>query len=84
MFIVAFAKSTISRIRVQSWYNRFKKGQEDVNGDSRSGHPSTLTTDNNVEAVKQIILDSCRMTIRAGANDVGILFGPSKQVLQMF
>ena len=31
---VAFGESTISRTQVQLWYNRFKKGREDVNDDA--------------------------------------------------
>ena len=31
----------------------------DVNNDARHGRPSTSTTDENMEAVKKIILDNC-------------------------
>ena len=39
---VAFGESTMSRIHVQLWYNRFKEGREDINDDARPGCPSTL------------------------------------------
>ena len=32
----AFGESTMSRKQVQLWYNRFKKGWEDVNDDARA------------------------------------------------
>ena len=51
------------------WYNRFEEGREDVNDDTRPGHPSTPTTD---EAVKKMILDNRRITIREVVDDVGI------------
>ena len=38
MLTVLFGKSTISRTQVQLWYNRFKKGREDVNDDVHPGH----------------------------------------------
>ena len=42
----------------QLWYNGFKEGAEDVNGDVRPGRPSMSTTDENIEAVvKKMILD---------------------------
>ena len=34
---VAFGESTMSRTQVQLWYNRFKKGRENVNDDARPG-----------------------------------------------
>ena len=36
---------------------------EDVNDDARSGRLSTSTTDENMEAVKKLILDNHRITI---------------------
>ena len=54
------------------WYNRFKKGREDVNDDARPDCRSTSTTDESIEAVKKMILDNCQITIREVADDVGI------------
>ena len=45
------------------------------NDDARLGRPSTSTTDENIEAVKKIILNNCRITIREVADDVGLSFG---------
>ena len=36
MLTVALGESTMSRKHVQLWYNRFKEGRKDVNGDARS------------------------------------------------
>ena len=49
MLTVALGKSTMNRTQVQLWYNRFKQGQEDVNDDASSCHPSTPTTNENIE-----------------------------------
>ena len=35
MLIVAFGEVTMNRTQVQLWYNRFKKGREDVNDNAR-------------------------------------------------
>ena len=45
----------MSRTQLQLWYNRLQEGQEDVNDNFRPGRPNTLTTDENVEAVKKMI-----------------------------
>ena len=51
-----------------------KKGREDVSDDARPGSPSTSTTDENIEAVKKIILDNRGITIREVADDIIISF----------
>ena len=55
MLTVAFDKSTISRTKVKFWYNRFKEGREDFNDNARSGHSSTSSINENIEAVKKMI-----------------------------
>ena len=62
----------MSRTQVQLCYNRFKEGREDVNDNARPGRP--LTSDENTEAVKEIILVNRRIAIRDVADDVGISF----------
>ena len=54
MFTMALSESTMSRTQVQLWYNRFKECREDVNDNARSGRPSTSTTDENIEAMKEM------------------------------
>ena len=49
-----------------------KEHREDVNDNARLG---TLTTDGNIEAVKKMILDNRRITMREVAVDVGKSFG---------
>ena len=79
---VTFDESTVSRTQVQLWCNRFKEGREDVNDDARSGRPSTSTTDDNIEAVKKMNLDNCRLTIKEVADDVGIWFGSCQAIFK--
>ena len=66
----------MSRPQVQLSYNRFKEGREDVNDDI----PSTSTTGENIKAVKEMILDNRRITIREIGNDVGISFGSCQAI----
>ena len=70
----AFGESTVNRTQVQLCYNRFKEGRQNVNDDARPGRPNTLTTDENIEAVKKIILDNRRIPIREIADDLVISF----------
>ena len=75
MLVVTFGESTRSITQVQLWYNRFKEDREDVNDDGRPGRPNMSTIKENIEAVKKMILDNRRNTIRELADDVGISFG---------
>ena len=59
-------ESTMSRIRVQLWYNRIKEGREDVNDNASPGRPTTSITD--------------EYTIREVADDVGISFGTCQAI----
>ena len=71
------------RTQVQLWYNRFKEGQEDVNDDTCPGRPRTSTIYENIEAVKIMILDNRRITIKeVAADDVGISFGSCQAIFK--
>ena len=50
MLTVAIGESTMTRVKVQLWYNWFKEGRENVNKDARSVRLSTLKTDENIDA----------------------------------
>ena len=65
----------MSKTRVYEWYKRFQDGDEDVEDDERPGRPSTSTPDENVEKVKEMVMNDRRITIREVADDVGISIG---------
>ena len=63
------------RIQVQLQHNWFKEGREDVNDEACPGRLSTTRTDKNIEAMKKMIVDNRRITIREVADDIGKSFG---------
>ena len=71
---VVFGNSTMSRTQVQLWYNQFREDFEYFNNDARFGRPSTSITDENIEAVKKMIFDNCRIMISEDAYDVVISY----------
>ena len=77
---MAFGNTSVSRTRVQLWYNWFKEGREDVSYNTCTGRPSTRTTDENIKAVKKIILDNCQVTIREVAAADSISFGSCQAI----
>ena len=72
MLTKAYGESAMSKRRVYEWYKLFQDGCENVEDDERPGHPSTSTTDGNLEKVKEMVMNDCRITIREVANDTGI------------
>ena len=80
MLTVVFGESTMSWTQFQLWYNRFMQGQVDVNEDAHPGSPSTSTTNENIEAVKKMILDNHGIIIKEIADDVGISFGSCQAI----
>ena len=72
MLKVAYGECTVSQKRVYKWYKVFAEGREEVNVDARPGRPNTSTTNQNTEAVKKIVMENRRITIREVAEDVGI------------
>ena len=77
---LAFGESTMIRTQVQLWYNQFKEGRKDVNDGAHPGRPITSTTDENIEAMKKMILYNRRMTTRETAYNVDISFGSSQTI----
>ena len=80
ILIKAYGESAMGKTRVYEWYKRFQDGREDVEDDERPGHPSTSTTDENVEKVKEMVMNDCRITIREVADDVGISIGSCHKI----
>ena len=74
MLTVAFDESTINRKQVQLWYNRFKESREDVNDDAHPGHPSMSITNDNIKAVKKMILLMMFAYVRLKANSFYVRF----------
>ena len=75
MLKVAYGECTVIQKSVYKWYKLFTEGREEVNDDAHPGRPSTSTTNENTEAVKKIVMENRRITIREVAEDVGISVG---------
>ncbi|XP_025153825.1 putative uncharacterized protein FLJ37770 [Harpegnathos saltator] len=76
----AFDDDTISQPRVHEWYERFQEGREDIEDDARSGRPSTSTSDENVEKVKETVLANRSITIREVAEEIGTSYGSCEAI----
>ena len=80
MLTKAYGESAMSKTRVYEWYKRFQNGREDVEDDERPGRPSTSTTDENVEKVKEMVMNDRQITIREVVDDFDISIGACHEI----
>jgi len=52
----AFKEEALSQARVYEWFSRFKHGDMSLEDQPRSGHPSTSTTDENIQKIRDAIM----------------------------
>ena len=64
MLTVAYGEANLDRSNVYRWYKMFCESLENANDEERAERPSTSTTDENIDAVKKIVLDNRRITVR--------------------
>ncbi|TND00015.1 MAG: mariner transposase [Bacteroidetes bacterium] len=70
------SKTTICR-----WYNEFKRGRKSCEDDPRSGRPSTSVTDENIDAVRELVKDNRRITYKEIKATLGISSSAVRTIL---
>ena len=80
MLTKAYSESAMSKTRVYEWYKRFQDGHEDVEDGERPRRRSSSTTVENVEKVKEMVMNDRRITIREVADDVDISIGSCHEI----
>jgi hypothetical protein len=68
----SFEDKFTSRTQCFEWYSHLKTGRMSSDENPRGGRPSTSTDDVHIDAVRDLILQNHRFTIRVIAEDVGI------------
>ena len=68
----AFGDNALSKTRAYQWYRAFKDGREVVEDLPRSGRPSTASTEDNVDKIKERVLENRRTSLREIAHDLKI------------
>ena len=58
-----FKDDALSNCTVAKWVARFKEPESDFEDSSRTGRPFTITTDQNTEAVKRIIMRDRQISV---------------------
>ncbi|KAG5344564.1 SETMR methyltransferase, partial [Acromyrmex heyeri] len=77
-----YGDDTLSKTQVYQWYERFKSGREAVEDDACPGRPSTSKTDENVDEIRQLLIENRKLTIREIAETTNISFGSVQSILR--
>ena len=80
----AYGNEAMSRARCFEWHSRFKSGRTSLEDNERSGRPSTSTTPENFEEIKQIVYQDRRITINEVADIVDASFGTVQAILTSY
>jgi hypothetical protein len=75
MLVGVYGDAPVSRKMVCKWFECFHGSAESTEDEQHSGHPSTLTTDENVSKINEMIQANRRLTIREISNAFNISFG---------
>lgn len=76
-----FGSDTLKKTAVYEWHERFRSGRESVEDDERSGRPSTSKTDENINKVREMLINNRKLTIRELAEDLNIAYGSIQDIV---
>lgn len=76
-----YGDAAMSRARCFEWHACFKSGRTSLEDDERSGRPSTSSTLENVETIRQFVHEDRRRTIHNIAYIVNVSYGTVQSIL---
>ena len=77
----AFGDNATSVTRIKEWYKHFKFGSTYVDIEPRHGRPSTNQNDKVINQVQNLLMQDRRITVREGADEVGVSIGSVHTIL---
>uniref|UniRef100_A0A1B6MJV2 Mos1 transposase HTH domain-containing protein n=1 Tax=Graphocephala atropunctata TaxID=36148 RepID=A0A1B6MJV2_9HEMI len=77
----AYRDEAMKKSQVYEWHKRFREGRINIEDDDRSGRPSTATTDDNIERVRQVVRENRRITIDEILSKVNLSHGSVHTIL---
>lgn len=76
-----FGDQTLSRTRVFAWHKEFQEGRERVENEEHDRRPRSSITDENIQAVRDILEDDRRVTVSEIAEQVGVSYGSCQTII---
>ncbi|XP_032676163.1 protein GVQW3-like [Odontomachus brunneus] len=76
-----YGDSALSKTCAYEWYKAFKEGREVVEDLPRSGRLSTSLTEDNIEKVKEIVLENRYFSLREVAHELNMSHESVRSIL---
>ncbi|XP_018307965.1 uncharacterized protein [Mycetomoellerius zeteki] len=80
-----FGSDALKKTTVYECHERFRSGRESVEDDERSGRSSTSKTDENINKVREMLINNSKLTIRELADlklgDLNIAYGSVQDIV---
>jgi len=76
-----FGSDTLKKTAVYEWHEHFKSDHESIGDDECSGRPSTSKTDENINKVREMLINNHKLTIRELAEDLNIAYGSIQDIV---
>ena len=71
----------MGKTQVFKWFSSFESGEMSIDGQPRFGRPSTARTDENVEKIREIILEDRRRTNKEVLEKSGVTWSSVQRIL---
>lgn len=81
MLVKCYGETALSKSQTYNLYRMFKTGREFVVDKPRSGRPTTSYNDDNIEKVKELLLENCTLSQREIARSMGISHGSVEAIM---
>ncbi|XP_043257532.1 protein GVQW3-like [Colletes gigas] len=65
-----YGKWCISKTQAYEWHKALKEGREEVQNLLHAGRPLIVSTDENIEKIKKMVIDNRRLSVREVAHEV--------------
>jgi len=76
-----FGSDILKKTAVCEWHERFKSNRESVEDDERSDRPPTSKTDENINKVREMLINNRKLTSRELAEDLNIAYGSIQDIV---
>jgi len=76
-----YGDSDLSRARVFRWFKAISEGRVSIEEEPRSGKPSSLRTDENVDIILDLVRSDRRLTVRITGEELNLTHTSVHQIL---
>ena len=68
----AYPTDHLSKTQAFEWHTRFREGRQTVENDEGCGRPNTSITEENINAIENLLNNNPRLTVKKLASSIGI------------